>query len=281
MKQLFARLEQASFLTEWSAWMKCVLSSAEQVDFYRSDSWRLLEPLSRNIRAMRWLTKQIRIYNPIPPCQPQDESIFYILATFCPDNFVLGYIIDTYLYYHRTKNNRGVLSCIRIQSLINQNEEYPHLNVFYNLIMGCVRYEYQLYISPPSKRYRYSFMTDKDFHKIEKYLPDFKPISFKEKLQAVQYKITGITNSEELARQYNMSGSVFRKRFKQEFNIPVSEWLRQQRKKNIEQMLQDTAIPLHQIAESNGFNMLSTFSDYCRRNFGKSPRQMRKELTEQ
>ncbi|BBL13750.1 hypothetical protein A6CPBBH3_03890 [Alistipes communis] len=74
-----------------------------------------------------------------------------------------------------------------------------------------------------------------------------------------------------------MSGSAFRKRFKQEFDIPVSEWLREQRKERIMRMLLDTDLPLWQVAESNGFNMPSTFSDYCRRNFGSSPAQMRKK----
>ena len=74
-----------------------------------------------------------------------------------------------------------------------------------------------------------------------------------------------------------MSGSVFRKRFKEEFDIPVSEWLRELRKERIKRMLLDTDLPLYQVAESNGFNMPSTFSDYCRRNFGRTPGQMRKK----
>jgi len=93
----------------------------------------------------------------------------------------------------------------------------------------------------------------------------------------LQHQVPGNTTSEELARACCMSGSAFRKRFKQEFDIPVSEWLREQRKERIMRMLLDTDLPLWQVAESNGFNMPSTFSDYCRRNFGSSPAQMRKK----
>ena len=122
-----------------------------------------------------------------------------------------------------------------------------------------------------------TFLTDKDFRSLGRLLPDFKPFEFRERLQALQHQVTGNTTSEELARACCMSGSAFRKRFKQEFDIPVSEWLRERRKERIKRMLLDTDLPLYQVAESNGFNMPSTFSDYCRRNFGCTPGQMRKK----
>lgn len=122
-----------------------------------------------------------------------------------------------------------------------------------------------------------TFLTDKDFRSLGRLLPDFKPFEFRERLQALQHQVTGNTTSEELARACCMSGSVFRKRFKEEFDIPVSEWLRERRKERIKRMLLDTDLPLYQVAESNGFNMPSTFSDYCRRNFGRTPGQMRKK----
>ena len=280
MKRLYASLEQASLLTEWGPWINRVLSAAELYDFSRSDTWEPLKSLSKNIPAMRWLTKQIRLCNPLPPEQPQQEATFYMLAAFCPDNQVLGYVMDTYRYYYRTRNNRGLLSCVRILSLVNQHDEYPHLNVLYNLIMGDILHEYKLYVAPPDQRTVFTFLTGRDFYALEKYLPDFRPFSFRERLQAAHNKIPGTMTSNELARECCMSESVFRKRFKQEFDIPISEWLRQQRKERIERMLRDTDLPLCQIAENNGFNMLSAFSDYCRRNFGESPRQIRKRWTE-
>lgn len=81
----------------------------------------------------------------------------------------------------------------------------------------------------------------------------------------------------ELAARCHQSETVFRERFKEEFGQPVAGWLRERRKEDILAMLSDTSIPLSDIAVRNGFQSLSTLSDYCRRNFGKSPSLLRKD----
>lgn len=80
-----------------------------------------------------------------------------------------------------------------------------------------------------------------------------------------------------LAAHCHQSETVFRRRFKEEFGQPVSGWLRERRKEDILAMLSDTGTPLSDVAARNGFQSLSTLSDYCRRNFGKSPSQMRRD----
>lgn len=75
--------------------------------FSRPGSWSPLVPLSGNIPAMRWLVRQIRLCNPVPPEQPHGEAAFLMLAAFCPDNRVLGFLIDTWRHYCRTGNGRG------------------------------------------------------------------------------------------------------------------------------------------------------------------------------
>ncbi len=275
MRRLCICLEQASLRTEWNAWMKRVLTEVKQVDLSHPETWSPLESLSGNIAAMRWLVRQVRRCHPVPPEQPREESVFYMLAAFCPDNSVLGYVIDTWQHYCRTRNNLGLLSCARILSQLNRQDDYPHLNVLYNLMMGDMLREYRLYVAPADRRSATTFLTGRDFHLFEKYLPDFRPFGFRERVQAAINRIIGVPTGEDLARECCMSGSVFRKRFKQEFGMPVSDWLRRQRRVRIERMLRDPDIPLGEVAERNGFHMLSTFSDYCRRNFGASPRQMR------
>ena len=280
MKRLCASLEQISFQTEWSAWVKRVLTAVDQVNFSHPESWSLLESLSKNIAGMRWLTQQIRRSHPVPPEQPREESVFYMLAAFCPDNSVLGYVIDTWQHYYRTGNSRGLLSCARILSQVNRHDEYPHLNVLYNLMMGDVLREYRLYVAPADRRSASAFLTGRDFHLLGKYLPDFRPFGFRERVLAARNRSPETTTGEELARACCMSGSVFRRRFRQEFGMPVSEWLGRQRRERIERMLRDPDIPLGEVAERNGFHMASTFSDYCRRNFGMPPRQMRSRSAE-
>lgn len=277
MRRLYEYLEQDARNTEWGGWLGEVLSEARQVNMARAETWAALESLSKNVVAMRWLVEHIRKYNPLPPENPEKESALYLLAAYCPDNCVLGYVVDTYMYYYRTGNPLGVLSCIRIQSLVNRCDEYPHLNALYNIMMNHMLGELRLHITPPRRRCASSFLTGRDFRAAERLLPDFRHLGFRERLLAAQAQIDGVATGEDLARELCMSVSVFRKRFKQEFGMHVSEWLRLQRKENIKRMLDDGSIPLCRVAESNGFNMLSTFSDYCRRNFGKSPRQMREK----
>lgn len=107
MRRLRASLEQASLRTEWDGWVKRVLTAAGQVDFSRPGSWNPLVSLSGNIPAMRWLVRQIRLCNPVPPEQPHGEAAFLMLAAFCLDNRVLGFLIDTWRHYCRTGNGRG------------------------------------------------------------------------------------------------------------------------------------------------------------------------------
>lgn len=275
MRLVRAKLEHGDLQTEWSSWIREVLHVFGQVDVMRPDTWKVLAPLAEPIAAVRWLVDQIQQGDAVPPKQPLEESKFYLLASFCPDNRVLGYLIDTYLHYYRTRNRLGVLSCVRIVATVN-GEGYSHLNVLYNVMMGTMLREYRYHGPFSGENPDSTFLTDKDFRNIGRLLPDFHPFEFRERMQALQHKVSGNTTSEELARACFMSGSTFRKRFKREFGIPVSEWLRERRKERIKRMLLDTDIPLCHVAESNGFNMLSTFSDFCRRNFGRSPVQMRK-----
>ena len=276
MRKLSENLERIALQTEWSGWLRDVLYALEKVNVSHLDTWKVLAPLAEPVAEVRWLVEQIRRYNTVPPELPHEESKFYLLAAFCPDNRVLGFLIDTYQYYYRNRNRLGVLSCIRIVAEVN-SEGYSHLNFLYNLMMGTVLREYRHNGSTSGKNPDSSFLTDKDYRTLGRLLPDFHPFEFRDRLQALQHQVTGNTTSEELARACCMSGSAFRKRFKQEFDIPVSEWLREHRKERIKRMLLDTDLPLCQVAESNGFNMPSTFSDYCRRNFGSSPGQMRKK----
>ena len=276
MRLLSENLVQIASRTMWNAWFQEVLSLFRQVEITRPVTWTVLVCSANNISAVRWLVNQIRCYHAVPPELPHEEIKFHILAAYCPDNRALGFLVDTCQHYDRTRNRQGFLSCVRIVASVN-SEGYSHLNFLYNLIMSNVLREYRNHGPATGMNPHSTFLTDKDFRSLGRLLPDFKPFEFRERLQALQHQVTGNTTSEELARACCMSGSVFRKRFKEEFDIPVSEWLRERRKERIKRMLLDTDLPLYQVAESNGFNMPSTFSDYCRRNFGRTPGQMRKK----
>ncbi len=181
-----------------------------------------------------------------------------------------GYVIDTYIHQYKKRNTHGLLVCAKILHAISPEEEYPHLNFLYNLMAGNVISEFKRHMKTND-----SFMTESDFRLAEKYIPDFKGAGFRE---AVLLRVTANMTGEELAKKCHMSNTIFRERFKREFGMNVSQWLRERKKERIAGMLKNPAIPLYRVAENNGFRSESTFSDYCKRNFNKTPLQLRKEL---
>ena len=82
---------------------------------------------------------------------------------------------------------------------------------------------------------------------------------------------------EELAKRCHMSNTTFRAHFKETFGTTVSNWLRERKKSRIMDMLHSTDMPISRISERNGFRNESTFSEYCRRNFGSAPSEIRKK----
>lgn len=269
---LYERLENAAKGTEWYAWMKETIVALRHTDLHQSGTWKEPERLSKNIPAMRWLTGILKGLRNQPRIISQTDSALYILACYCHDNSVLGYVVDTFMYYCQVKDSRGMLACARIHAAVNIEDEYPHLNVLYNLMMGAFLKEFDRFLYP--KQNGGSFMSENDFREAERYLPDFKASGFREMVQA---RATTQMTGEELAKRCHMSNTVFRAHFKEAFGTTVADWLREQKKKKILENIFHTDLPISKISERNGFRNESTFSEYCRRNFNASPTKLRKK----
>jgi len=84
-------------------------------------------------------------------------------------------------------------------------------------------------------------------------------------------------NIEELAGALNYSVSGLRKKFKRAFGIPVSQWINIEKSKRIYHEINCSNKTFMEIAEENGFNSLSYFNKFCKKHFGKSPSDIRKE----
>lgn len=268
---LYDRLEYDAMKTEWHTWMRETTQALRHTDTCRFGTWAELERLSKNIPAMRWLVSMLDGYHINPSPEPPAMAALFILACYCPDNRVLGYVVDTLMYCYRTSDNKGMLVCARIHSAVNRNEEYPHLNGLYNIMMGFFLKEFSRFLD--SGWNGGSFMTESDFREAERYLPDFKASGFREMVLA---RMTADMTGEELAKRCHMSNTAFRARFKETFGMTVSRWLREQKKDKILNSLLHTDLSISKIGERNGFNNDSTFSEYCRRNFGSAPSEIRK-----
>lgn len=250
--------------------------TADLVDLRRADTWTVLKQPAKNVHAVRWLTEELRKAATAPSPDDRTWCVLYLLAAHCRDNTVLGYVADTFVNSYRTQHRTGVLFCMEVVGRMTLHDEYPHLNALYNLMMGLALREWRRLLEG-DEDYP-CFLTEADFRRVERSLPDFRYGGFKEMVRIMTgNRPVGTLTAGELAARCHQSETVFRERFKEEFGQPVAEWLRERRKEDILAMLSDPAIPLSDVSERNGFHSLSTLSDYCQRNFGKSPSLLRKD----
>ena len=273
---LFDMLEYAALGTEWREWLKEVEKTADLVDLRRADTWTVLKQPAKNVHAVRWLTEELRKAATAPSPDDRTWCVLYLLAAHCRDNTALGYVRDISVHYYRTQHRAGVLFCMEVAGRMTLHGEHPYLNTLYNLMTGLALKEWRRLLEG-AEDYP-CFLTEADFHRVERCLPDFRCGGFREAVRLMAGRMpVGTLTAGELAARCHQSETVFRERFKEEFGQPVAGWLRERRKEDILAMLSDTSIPLSDIAVRNGFQSLSTLSDYCQRNFGKSPSLLRKD----
>lgn len=84
----------------------------------------------------------------------------------------------------------------------------------------------------------------------------------------------------ELAALRGMPVRAFNKLFRDTFDMPPYQWMLLQKGKAIEKRLGQKNIPFSDIIEEFGFSSASHFTVYCRRQFGMTPSQKRKEIIE-
>lgn len=84
-----------------------------------------------------------------------------------------------------------------------------------------------------------------------------------------------IKTVEEFAQLGGYTVSTFRRIFNNVFHEPVYEWMQARRKEGILGDLQDANYSISEICYNNGFESLPHFSNFCKKNFGASPRALR------
>lgn len=266
-------LKNESKSTPWHRWTVELLDSMGKVNVRNPNTWKSLELMAANTVAVRWLSEKLAAFLRNSTMTVNTGTLFYILVCYCKDNKALGFVTDRFTDFYRTHDRNGVMSCIYVLSVIISDDRHTHLNTLYNIMMACVQREYGYYKS--TDHARDSMFSGNDFLKIGNLMPDFKCATFK---GLVQMKYRDNMTVSQLAYECHMSQTVFRERFKEEFGISVSGWLRERKKERILSMLRNPDTSLFSIAESNGFKSASTFADYCTRNFGLSPAKLRKKV---
>jgi AraC-like DNA-binding protein len=81
---------------------------------------------------------------------------------------------------------------------------------------------------------------------------------------------------EAFARLGNYSVPTFRRLFRETFDEPVYQWMLKQKCQHIYDDIITTEMSITEISLKYGFESLANFSHFCRTNFGKSPRALRR-----
>ena len=95
-------------------------------------------------------------------------------------------------------------------------------------------------------------------------------------LQYMESKISTRITCEDLARYSNMTSKTFYRYFKTATGMAPIDYLVDMRLKRARQMLEETSLPVKQIADQCGFSNTSYFGQQFRRAFGCSPGKFRK-----
>lgn len=92
------------------------------------------------------------------------------------------------------------------------------------------------------------------------------------------HKVNSVSEFSDLA---NYSKTTFCDKFKAAFGVSVYRWLMEKRNHTILNELTTTKKQIKQIAGEQGFSSSSQFCDYCKKHFGKTSNEIRKNGVEQ
>jgi len=96
----------------------------------------------------------------------------------------------------------------------------------------------------------------------------------------VYENIDHVKNIKELAKRINYSASGFEKRFKKVFNTSPYMWLLEQKSRKIYHEINSTKKTFSELSFEFGFSSSAHFSNFCKKYFGHTPRNLRKNNRE-
>ena len=82
-------------------------------------------------------------------------------------------------------------------------------------------------------------------------------------------------NVEKLAELANLSPTTFNRRFKKTFGISFAQWLEKRKAEDILRDIRMTDKTFSEIADAHGFSSAAYFTTFCKRHFGKTPKELR------
>lgn len=85
-----------------------------------------------------------------------------------------------------------------------------------------------------------------------------------------------VRSIKELAERANLSLSTFNRRFQEAFQKSPQEWMTVRRSEDVLKNLVMTSLPFAEVAEKHNFSSVSYLNTFCKKHFGKTPAELRK-----
>ena len=99
----------------------------------------------------------------------------------------------------------------------------------------------------------------------------------KEMVSYIQQNYTGKISLKEFGEQFHLSEKYISRYFKEHFHITLSQYITHLRLEHAKQLLQDTDIPVTEIAMQSGYQNVSYFIRTFKKAYGVSPLKYRKK----
>lgn len=99
--------------------------------------------------------------------------------------------------------------------------------------------------------------------------------AFRAKVFALGYESISI---EDLCKEFGMTQSVLKRHFMDEFGMPPQKWLAQQKGRYLYRDIIESKMSLAELAERYKFSTISYLCLFCRKHFGSTPQQIRKNI---
>ena len=86
-----------------------------------------------------------------------------------------------------------------------------------------------------------------------------------------------VCDVQEFARKASLSLRTFNRRFKETFHVTAQQWLLDRRSERVLQDIKKSDMTFNEIAEKYNFSSPSYFSAFCKKRYGKTANDLRKE----
>ncbi|MFV0420356.1 MAG: helix-turn-helix domain-containing protein [Dysgonomonas sp.] len=186
------------------------------------------------------------------------------------------YLVKTLLHQTKSILTHEATEGKRKPFLLRMNDE---INVFTKSLLMCVKkgLKCKYYFETKTKELFYLFRAF--------YTKEELALFFREILNAdlyffyfVKHNYKDYRTVSEFASALNMTLQSFEKQFKTIFKMPAYKWMVMQKASNIHNAICTEQGSFKEIASSYGFSSKSSFSDFCKKNLGKTHGQIRANI---